>query len=139
MSNDNSTLHKRIWIEVMGRPTYCTGTPLEFYTKFELKRSALYCCRCWFRGTPAEISTAHDHYGIQSFNPTTNLAEAWEVVEAMANRGYTLDLQYKGKGREYEFTAEASFTQHLLTAGHGYGTVGEAICRAALMAVEGEK
>lgn len=65
-----------------------------------------------------------------------DIACAWRVALEMAGRGYTLDLQWKGKGRQFENSAEASFTRSIVTAGHAVGDLpGVAVCRAALVAL----
>lgn len=64
---------------------------------------------------------------------STDIAAAWEVVEKLGNMGYTINIQWKGKGRVYENTAEVSITSNIYTVGHGIGTAPIAICKAALM------
>ena len=68
---------------------------------------------------------------------STEIAEAWKVVEHLAADGWTLQLQWKGAGREYANTAEVSFQRHPrrgdFQLGHAVGdTAPLAICRAAL-------
>lgn len=70
---------------------------------------------------------------------STDIAAAWEVVEKLGRDGFTCDFQWKGAGREYEFTAEVAFnrwrwSEGLQDFGHAVGSAPEAICRAALMA-----
>ena len=66
---------------------------------------------------------------------STNVAAAWEVVEKMGELGYTCHIEWKGSDRTSAGSAEVTFVKHL-TEGHGVGTMPEAVCRAALMAVE---
>lgn len=69
---------------------------------------------------------------------STDIRAAWEVVEKMASDGWTLDLQWKGEGREFSHTAEASFTRWNgadRQMGHSFSdTAPTAICLAALKA-----
>ena len=60
----------------------------------------------------------------------------WSVVEHLAARNWTLNLQWKGADREYANTAEVSLTRwdgRLPETAHAVGdTAPLAICRAAL-------
>ncbi len=62
---------------------------------------------------------------------STSWEAASQVVEKMAQMGFTMDLQYKGKGRNYEFTAECSFDRwrNIRDFGHAVGSVPESIAR----------
>lgn len=55
------------------------------------------------------------------------------IVEAA--EGCSIDIEWKGAGREYQFTAEVGVTKDSLTIGTGYGTMPEAVCKAALSAI----
>jgi hypothetical protein len=72
---------------------------------------------------------------------STSIADAWQVVEKLANDGWDLDLvyldlEYKGRGRSHAFTAEGSFSRWedgMLRTGHQVAdTVPLFICLAAL-------
>lgn len=87
-----------------------------------------------WRGDDGTIQCAQD------FEPySTDIAAAWDVVEKLGRDGFTCDIQWKGAGRNYEFTAEASFDKWTPPqSGHAVGSAPLAICRAALKTVRGE-
>lgn len=71
---------------------------------------------------------------------TTDIAAAWQVVEEMARRGYTLVCEWKGADREYAHTAEAYFRKSIYTHGHAVAdTAPLAICRAALAVIDSQE
>jgi hypothetical protein len=67
---------------------------------------------------------------------STSIAEAWLVVEKLAQTEWDYSLEYKGKGRGYEFTAEGYFGKWVdgqFRYGHTVAdTVPLHICLAAL-------
>lgn len=68
-----------------------------------------------------------------------DIAAAWLVVEEMARRGWNTNIEYKGKDREYEFTAEVLMVKVKdWYQSHAVGPTAEAICVAALRAVNAE-
>ena len=70
---------------------------------------------------------------------STDIAAAWLVVEKLAQDGWSYNLEWKGKGRGYEFTAEGCLirwkdAEHQTV--HAVGdTVPLFICTLALRAV----
>lgn len=60
---------------------------------------------------------------------------AWLIVEHLGKEGCCVDIQWKGAGRKYQFTAEVNITKDSITIGNAYGTMPEAICKAALFAI----
>ena len=83
---------------------------------------------CCYRGTDHPT----DRCGI--WQPSTDIKAAWEVVEKMGRDGFTANVQWKGAGRGYEYTAEVSYTKSICTVGHATGEAPIAICLAALRA-----
>ena len=66
---------------------------------------------------------------------STNVQSAWLIVEYLGKEGCSIDIEWKGAGREFEFTAEVNIRKDSLTIGNAYGTMPEAVCKAALFAV----
>lgn len=64
---------------------------------------------------------------------------AWEVVLELGRRGFDYDIVCKGKTREYAFTSEVTVFKHgVFMVGHAVGPVAEAICEAAIQAVNAD-
>lgn len=66
---------------------------------------------------------------------STNIQAAWLIIEYLGKEGCSIDIEWKGAGREYQFTAEVGVTKDSLTIGTSYGTIPEAVCKAALSAI----
>ncbi len=69
---------------------------------------------------------------------SANMDFAMDVVKKLALDGHTMRLEWKGEDREYAHSVEVEFNKIYIT-GHAVGTdVPEAICLAALEAVNHE-
>ncbi len=66
---------------------------------------------------------------------STDIVAAWRVVEKLGELGFDVVIEWKGPHREYANTAEVSVRKGIHTSGHGLGTMPEAVCSAALMAL----
>lgn len=66
---------------------------------------------------------------------STDILAAWEVVKKLGELGFTVIIEWKGSDRVYAGTAEVTLVKRIYTEGHGVGTLPEAICQAALMAI----
>lgn len=102
----------------------------------------------WRRGRPERGNmpwlppgATRSHGGVMNIPAyTTDIAAAWQVVEEMARRGYTLVCEWKGADREYAHTAEAYFRKSIYAHGHAVAdTAPLAICRAALAVIESQE
>ncbi len=82
----------------------------------------------------------HDDCYPEQYPPkrSTDIAATEEVVKEMARRGFTAHIEWKGKGREFEYTAEVTFLDHgILGLGHAVAdTISLAACIAALEALD---
>lgn len=93
----------------------------------------------WFTSPCANVSVpvADDSWQyLPAFS--TDIAAAWKVVERLGEMGYTLDIQWKGKGRVYEFTSEVSASRwddYGFRDYHAVGSMPYAVCMVALQAV----
>jgi hypothetical protein len=82
-----------------------------------------------------------DGEGAYRLSPySTEDAPSLEVVKEMARRGLTAHIEWKGKGREFEYTAEVTFLDHgILGLGHAVAdTISHAACIAALEALDAD-
>lgn len=66
-----------------------------------------------------------------------DVAETVGVVKRLGDLGFNVWIEWKGKGRGYEGTAEVSVNKvgEFGTVGHGVGDLGTAVVSAAIMAV----
>ena len=87
-------------------------------------------CGIGFDGSPINILDAIPYY-------TTSIEAAWAIVEHLGELGFNVFIEWKGKGRGYEHTAEVSVNKvkGFTTEGHGVGPAPLAICTAALQAI----
>jgi hypothetical protein len=76
---------------------------------------------------------------------STEMADAWRVVEHMAGQNWSVALNDTGGGEQYRAVFFRPYERHSLVASgprvqdmirYGFGTAPEAICLAALTAVE---
>jgi len=66
---------------------------------------------------------------------STDIADAWGVVEKLGKSGFDVNIEWKGETRVYSGTSEVAVIKGIYCVGHGVGTAPLAICRAALKAV----
>lgn len=66
---------------------------------------------------------------VREFHPSTDISAAWEVVEKIVSKGFSIQLDFEGD--DYAFWINSG-TRKLYEYGK---TAPEAICRAALLAV----
>ena len=88
------------------------------------------CCTCQRCG--------RDHETCMCFpcDFSDDLEAAWDIVEKLAKQGMTCHVEWKGASREYPFTAEVTFTKDWMKGWAIADTVSEAICKAALKAID---
>lgn len=133
----------RVAVEVMGlelesRDSHTWGKQVDV-ADYHLGRACGHCGDFWLECCDPEPETPCET-PVRSYG--TDIRAAWEVVEKMASDGWTLDLQWKGEGREFSHTAEAYFSRWVDADPQGHHATADtapmAICLAALQAVTQE-
>lgn len=121
----------RIYSDALGPSVYVVDMTAE-RTEHGSTRGSFMLGGNWEKGYDAEGNLV-EFYGCLCPSYSARIERAWELVQVMAEKGCSCDIEFKGADREYAFTAEVSFRKGIETIAHAVAdTVPLAICRAFL-------